>query len=114
MANTAVPAQPQPKAPPHPGVLMARIRELAKSGAYSYGEHVFVRQGERDIDVPDAVRVLKLGEIKGAISPGDNPDEWKCKVTGPVDGSNREVGVVVVVIQNNHMFFVTVEWEDKK
>jgi hypothetical protein len=104
---------PQPK-PPHPGKLMARIRELAKSGAYSWGDHVFERSGQRDIDVTDAISVLKLGEIEGAITPGENPDEWKCKVTGRIDGSTREVGVVVVVIQNNHLFLITVEWEDIK
>lgn len=114
MTDPIAAAQPLPKSPPHPGTLMARIRALAKSGAYSWGNHVFERSSQRDIDVPDAISVLKLGEIEGPITAGDNPGEWKCKVTGPIDGSSRDVGVVVVVIQNNHMFLITVEWEDIK
>jgi hypothetical protein len=110
MTDPITPAQPLPK--PHPGTLMARIRELAKSGAYSWGNHVFERSGQRDIDLPDAIGVLRLGEIEGPITPGNNPGEWKCKVAGPIDGSSRDGGVVVVVIQNNHMFLFTVAWAD--
>jgi hypothetical protein len=91
---------------------MTRIRKLAKEGAYSWGEHVFNRSEEREIDIHDALWVLKLGEIDGPIVAGANPDEWKCKVTAKTDRSSRELGVVVVVVKNRRMFLVTVEWED--
>jgi len=104
-----------PAKPPHPGVLMARIRELAQQGAYSWGAHVFERRGERGIDISDALDVLRLGEIVGAIVPGINPGEWKCKVTAKlVDKSSREIGVALVVIRDSEIFLMTVEWEDAK
>jgi hypothetical protein len=104
-----------PQKPPHPGVLMARIRELAKQGAYSWGTHVFERRGERGIDISDALDVLRLGDITGAITAGINSGEWKCKVTAKLaDKSSREMGVAVVVIRNSEIFLMTVEWEDVK
>jgi len=105
---------PMPRKPPHPGVLMARIRELAKQGAYSLGLHVFDRRDERGIDIPDAVEVCRVGEIDGPITPGINPGEWKCKVTATLDRSTREIGVALVVIRDEELFFTTVEWEDTK
>jgi hypothetical protein len=94
---------------------MAEIRRLAVQGAYSWGPHVFDRKGQRDIDISDALDVLRLGEIDGPIKPGKNPGEWKCKVTAKLlDKSNRMLGVAVVVIRNQRLFFTTVEWEDTK
>jgi hypothetical protein len=93
---------------------MKRIRELAERGAYSWGTHVRDRFGQRDIDINDAVGVLRLGEIEGPIEPGVNPGEWKCKVTARADKSSRRLGVAVVVVRDNHLFLMTVEWEDVK
>jgi hypothetical protein len=93
---------------------MARIRKLAAEGAYSFGSHVFDRRDERDIDINDALDVLRLGEIDGPITPGINAGEWKCKVTAKLEKSSREIGVALVVIRNNELFFTTVEWEDTK
>lgn len=105
---------PMPRKHPHPGALMARIRELAAQGAYSFGPHVFDRRGERDIDINDALYVLRIGEIAGPIEAGINPGEWKCKVTAEPHGSSRMLGVALVVIRNEELFFMTVEWEDTK
>jgi hypothetical protein len=105
---------PMPQKPPHPGVLMARIRKLAAQGAYSFGSHVFERRRQRNIDINDALDVLRLGEIVGPIKAGVNPGEWTCKVTAKLERSNREIGVALVVIQDNELFFTTVEWEDTK
>src|SRR5258707_15844513 len=93
---------------------MKRIRELVKQGAFSWGTHVFERGEQRDIDVPDAIEVLRLGEIEGPLEPGINPGEWKCKVTAKPDKSSRRLGVAVIVVRNEHLFLVTVEWEDTK
>jgi hypothetical protein len=105
---------PKASKPPHPGLLRARIRDLAAAGAYSYRLHAFERREERDIDIQDALAVLRCGEIAGPVVAGENAGEWKCKVTGkPELSSSREVGVVVVVVRNNRLYLVTVEWEDK-
>lgn len=93
---------------------MKRIRELAGAGKYRWRKHVSKRFRQRDIDIFDVKDVLRLGEIKGPIRPGNEPGEWKCKVTGSVDTSSRQLGVVLVVIRNDELFFVTVEWEDVK
>jgi hypothetical protein len=92
---------------------MTRIRRLVADGAFSWGEHVFQRREERDIDLPDILEVLRFGMIDGAITPGDNPGEWKCKVTFRVDRSSRSIGVVCVVSRDVELFLITVEWEDK-
>jgi hypothetical protein len=94
---------------------MAKIRELAAEGAYSQSDHILFDRGPlRDIDIFDALDVLRLGEIAGPIEPGFNPGEWKCKVTAKVDKSSRSLGVVTVVVQGKHLLMVTVEWEDIK
>jgi hypothetical protein len=100
--------EPKPK-PPHPGVLMGRIRALVKRGAFSWGTHVFERSVQRDIDIYDATEVLRLGEIEGPIEPGVNPGEWKCKVTAKPDKSSRRLGVAVVVVRDERLFLLTVE-----
>jgi hypothetical protein len=102
---------PMPRKPPHPGALMAQIRKLAEQGAYSYGPHVFDRRDERDIDINDALYVLRIGEIDGPIEPGINPGG---KVTAKPQGSDRALGVALVVIRSEELFFMTVEWEDTK
>jgi hypothetical protein len=93
---------------------MRRIRKLASDGKYSWGKHVFERRDVRDIDIHDAIEVLRLGEIEGPIEEGKNPGEWVCKVTAKIDSSSRRLGVAVVVIRNDHLFLKTVEWEDVK
>lgn len=93
---------------------MAQIRKLVEQGAYSYRPHVFDRRDERDIDINDALYVLRIGEIDGPIEPGINSGEWKCKVTAKPQGSNRALGVALVVIRSEELFFMTAEWEDTK
>ena len=57
--------------------------------------------------------VLRHGEIKGDIEPGQRPGEWKVKLIREAKG-RREAGVVVLVVRNARLFVKTVEWEDKK
>jgi len=49
--------------------------------------------------------------IKGKIKPGANAGEWVCKVVDQAEGSSRWIGVVVAA-GRNHVFLITVEWED--
>lgn len=105
---------PLPRKPPHPGDLIKVVRKLAEDGAVSFSEHAFDERGpERGIDIPDALRVLKNGMIKGDVLPGVNPGEWKCKVVDRAEGSSHWIGVPVVVVGTRRLYVLTVEWEDK-
>jgi hypothetical protein len=105
---------PLPRKPPHPGELLRIIRELAEAGAVSFSSHAFDdRRPERGIDMPDALKVLKRGMIKGSIVPGDGPGEWKCLVVDKAEKSSRWIGVATVVINARRILIATVEWEDK-
>lgn len=66
---------------------------------------------ERGITDREAIEVLRRGELKGGIDPGNRRGEWKCKMTAPMKGS-RDVGVVTIVLIEDRLFVVTVEWED--
>jgi len=103
---------PRPRKAPHPGVLEAQIRELAKAGAFSYGTHTFDRKAERSIDIQDALEVLRLGAISGPIDPGINADEWQCKMVAKME-NGRFLGVATIVISGAHLFLKTVRWEDR-
>ena len=63
--------------------------------------------------MPDALAVLRNGMIKGDIVPGNSPGEWKCKVVDKREGSSRSIGVVTVVIGQQRLLILTVEWEDR-
>ena len=92
--------------------LEKRIRELAKNDEnIIWGEHSLERSDERDITIRDALTVLRAGFLDDDIQPGDNPGEWKGKMTKAMKG-RREIGVVVVIIRNECLFAKTVEWED--
>jgi hypothetical protein len=104
---------PLPRKAPHPGDLMKIIRRLATNGRVGFSPHAFERSDQRNIDLPDALAVLRQGEIKGDIVAGNSPGEWKCKVTGTALGSSRSIGVVTVVIRDQRLFIVTLEWEDQ-
>ncbi|MCL2717097.1 MAG: hypothetical protein FWD68_21780 [Alphaproteobacteria bacterium] len=66
------------------------------------------QRGITDLVVVD---VLRRGELKGAIEPGQSSGEWKVKMVHVVKG-RREVGGVVITIRNANLFIKTVEWED--
>jgi len=100
--------------PPHPGELRKRIAALAKEGAISFSVHAFdERSPQRRIDISDVRRVLSIGEIEGRIEPGLRPGEWKCKVVAKGESTSRRIGVVTVVADDQRLFVVTVEWEDR-
>ncbi|WP_408641128.1 DUF4258 domain-containing protein [Flavisphingomonas formosensis] len=90
------------------------IHAIAIADRYVYlGAHTRDRMDERTITRPDVLRVLEIGSIKGPISTGLKPGEWKCKVVARVKGS-REIGVVTIVVEGKKIFIKTVEWEDLK
>jgi hypothetical protein len=99
--------------PPHPGRLIATIRKLAAAGAYSFSDHAIdERMIERGFDAEDVLKIMALGDIQGPVSRGKKPGEWKCLVVGLLPWTPREAGVVTVVIREERLIFVTVEWMD--
>ena len=92
---------------------MAIIRFLAKAtDRVIFSDHVEERMEERGISDLDVFRVLERGYLKGDIRPGINVGEWVCKVAYKLRGS-RELGVITVVVQSEHLWLNTVEWEDR-
>jgi len=92
---------------------MAIIRFLAAhTERVIFADHAQERMEERGMTDADGYAVLRLGELKGRVSAGVNPGEWKCKVVAKLRGS-RLIGVAVIVIMNEHLFVKTVEWEDQ-
>ncbi|HEV2565864.1 MAG TPA: DUF4258 domain-containing protein [Microvirga sp.] len=114
-----VPAEPQhqsndkkPDQPP-PNRLLQIIRFLSEhSERVIFGEHAQERMEERGITDDEVFTVLRIGELKGRITPGKSAGEWKCKVVAQPRGS-RQMGVVTIIMLEGHLFIKTVEWEDR-
>ena len=111
-------SQKQPlNRPPDRFQLEARVRELAQDSrrvrwrAQSYDTHVETRMSERDIDDMMMFEVLRSGYLEGDITPGKRPSEWQCRMVKRMKG-RRELGVAVVLINNDKLFVKTVRWED--
>lgn len=91
---------------------MAIVRIIAGDSAkVGFSKHARERLSLRGISNIEAIRVLRLGDIKGKVTPGNQSGEWRCKVTAPLRGS-REIGVVTIVCHESTLFVKTVEWED--
>lgn len=97
---------------PRPRDLEKRIRQLAADTRnIRWSQHARDRMEERDISIRVALTVIRSGIVTGEITPGKRPGEWKTKVVRNVRG-RRDVGVVVIVVRDNHIRISTVEWED--
>jgi hypothetical protein len=105
--------------PPKPVVLRPRpdaIRDLVRhiatdTSKIAWSTHALERMRERDITDAVALEVLRRGQPKGEIEPGNNPGEWKVKMVRAIKG-RREVGVVVLTIHDRRLLVKTAEWED--
>jgi len=96
-----------------PSRLMPVIRFLAgHSERVIFSDHAIERMDERGVTDEEVLSVLRLGEIRGAVAPGDGCGEWRCKVVARPRGS-RLLGVVTIVMLDDYLFIKTVEWEDK-
>jgi hypothetical protein len=97
---------------PRPETIQEMVRRLARDTKnIKWSRHALQRMDERGITDKYAVDVLRHGSQKGAAEGGDNPGEWKVKMTCQMKG-RREVGVVVITVRNARLFVKTVEWED--
>ncbi len=99
--------------PPHPGDLMKRIRRLSAAGKIALSAHTLEqRMGERGIELSDVLEVFAKGEIEGSITPGKRANEWRCLVVGGLPWTSRDAGVVAVVVRDERLIVITVEWMD--
>lgn len=97
---------------PNPADVAKLVRKTAAdSQNVSFGKHARERLEKRGITDREAIKVLRIGELRGDIEPGTQRGEWKCKFVAPIKGS-REIGVVTIVLANGRLFVKTVEWED--
>lgn len=95
-----------------PETLRDLVRRLAEdSENVKWSVHALERMAERGITDKVALEVLRRGDVKGGIEPGQNPGEWKVKMVRMVKG-RREAGVVVLTVHNARLLVKTVEWED--
>lgn len=93
-------------------MFLSLVRGLAKdSSNIAWSKHVRERFAQRDINNRMAVTVLRNGQIRGDIVPGNNAGEWKAKLFYPIPG-RREVGVAMILIREKKILVKTVEWED--
>lgn len=112
-------ARPQPVSVVTPISISVRtvesmVRRLAQdTDNIAWSDHAMNRMIQRNISDVVAVDVLRKGAAVGDVEAGQNPGEWKIKMTHPVKG-RREVGVVVLTVRNARLFVKTVEWEDLK
>jgi len=112
MANDDPPRDEKTGVPMRPETMRDLVRRLAQdSASIRWSRHALERMEQRGITDLVAVDVLRLGELKGAIEPGQSSGEWKVKMVHVVKG-RREVGVVVITVRNAKLFVKTVEWED--
>ncbi|MHB1528921.1 MAG: DUF4258 domain-containing protein [Acidiferrobacteraceae bacterium] len=92
-------------------VAQQRIRKIAEvSSNVILGTHAKERMADREIFRHDVDRALRNGFIEGNPERAEE-GEWKCKMTVPIKG-RRDLGVIVVLLQNGRLFVKTVEWED--
>ena len=97
---------------PRPETLRTLVHKLAlNTGNIGWGKHAQERMLLRGITDKYALDTLRNGMPKGEIVAGQNPGEWKMKMTHRAKG-RREVGVVVITVRNERLFVKTVEWED--
>jgi hypothetical protein len=104
----------KPQKPPHPGDLMKTIRDLAAQQRITFSNHAFGRSSRRTISYRDAEKVLRMGEIEGEITPGENPGEWDCLVVGKRELNGRDIGAATIVASEQRLIIKTVKWKDRR
>jgi hypothetical protein len=106
-----------PTRPPSPEALMATIKRLSVERKISYLDHgderFETRFKDQGFDVFDMYYVLENGGIDDEIEAGKKEGEWKVKMVAVPDGTERKMGVVPIVVQEERLLIKTVEWEDR-
>jgi hypothetical protein len=106
-----------PTRPPSLEALAATVRRLSKERKISYLNHGGVRFETRfkqnGFDVFHMYDILETGRIDGKIEPGAREGEWKVKMVGVPEGTQRKMGVVPIIVKEERLLIKTVEWEDR-
>jgi hypothetical protein len=98
--------------PYRPEYVRDLVRRLAlDTSNIQWRKHALDRMSERDITDEMALQGLETGLLKRRHPIGEQPDELKLKMVHQIKG-RREVGVVVVTVQQVRLRVITVEWED--
>ena len=98
---------------PSPINLMAVIREIATSSEnIFFANHAYERLMLRGFNDKDVIDGLKIGDIDGPVTPGENNKEWVCKVVFPEPDVNgrRSIGAITIVLDEQEIFIKTVMW----
>jgi hypothetical protein len=114
MAKKRTPGHRVVALPLTPVWALRRIRALAtRSENVRFTVHALERMEEREIFDGDVLRILRSmdSSIKGGVERAKNNGEIKCKVVRQIRGL-REAGTIVVVLPNDTLLVLTVEWED--
>lgn len=90
-------------------MLVKQIALCSKNVRFT--DHAEERMEERDISLHDVFRVLQKGSVYDVPRPGKKKGEWICKIERHARG-NRDIGVVSVIVREEHLLILTVEWED--
>ena len=85
-------------------------RRAASSSNVIIGDHARDRMCERGISDIEVYRILKCGDVEGEPEKTEQ-GEWKVKVCMRLKG-NRDAGVVTIILVDERLFVMTVEWED--
>lgn len=91
------------------------VRRLAaNTDNIDFSLHAFQREELRGISTVDAIGILRTGFVASKIVQGQNPGEWVCKVVKNLTPGKPGIGVVTVIINQQRLLVVTLEWEYPK
>ncbi len=89
------------------------VRQLAQRDRnIIFSEHATERMLERDITDKEVRKVLRTGYVEEPPVPGSGKNEWKCEVVQQQDNSNREIGVITIIIEEQKLFIKTIMFKD--
>jgi len=106
-----------PNDPPKGHDLMAQIRNIAQdSGRVYFSQHAEGRLLSRGYNDLDVIRGFRIGDIEGAVIPGDHQNEWVCEVIFPAneERGSRNIGTITIVMDGSRLLIKTVMWKDKR
>jgi len=85
----------------------------AKSENVLFTDHALNQMELREIFDGDILTIYRseASSIKGEVNRGKNNGEYHCKVVRRIRGE-REAGIATIILPNDKLLVLTVEWED--
>ena len=105
------PTREWPNRPPPAEQLLAVIRDLALGGCpIGWTPDVEDALAKADLDLSDIIRAFSTGDLVGAVTAGDDENEWVCTIAALVMGGRhkRELGIMTVVIEASSLLIAKV------